>query len=85
MTERLLSGFPHLSSKDDIYKGFFIPKGHILLDCTICFGTLPLTPDLQESIIVADAWSVRCPFISFSRLSETGMSQGGSARPRDVP
>ena len=29
MTERWLTGFPHLSSRDDVYKGFFIPKGQI--------------------------------------------------------
>jgi hypothetical protein len=29
MTERLLSGVPHLSSTDDVYRGYLIPKGQI--------------------------------------------------------
>jgi cytochrome P450 len=30
MIERRLSGLPHLSNRDDVYKGYFIPKGQIL-------------------------------------------------------
>ena len=27
--ERRFTGVPHLSSKDDVYRGYFIPKGQI--------------------------------------------------------
>jgi hypothetical protein len=30
MIERRFSGLPHSSNKDDVYKGYFIPKGQIL-------------------------------------------------------
>jgi hypothetical protein len=30
MIERRLSGLPHSSNRDDVYKGYFIPKGQIL-------------------------------------------------------
>ena len=29
MIELWLSGLPHSTNKDDVYKGFFIPKGQI--------------------------------------------------------
>ena len=44
MIERRLSGLPHSTNRDDIYKGFFIPKGQISLNLHILSsGTLPLT------------------------------------------
>jgi hypothetical protein len=36
----MVAGLPHSSSRDDIYKGFFISKGRILHSA---LGTLPLT------------------------------------------
>ena len=37
-------GFPHSSNRDDVYKGFFIPKGQIPLNCTYYpLGLLQLT------------------------------------------
>jgi hypothetical protein len=30
MIERRLSGLPHSSKRDEVYKGYFIPKGQIL-------------------------------------------------------
>jgi hypothetical protein len=38
MTERRLSGISRSSIRDDVYKGFFIPKGQIPLNCTFCFS-----------------------------------------------
>ena len=29
-------GFPHSSSKDDVYRGFFIPKGQFPLNYKFC-------------------------------------------------
>jgi hypothetical protein len=60
MTERRLSGLPHSSNKDDVYKGFFIPKGQIPLNCTFCFWDLSLTTWYKGSIMVANAWYVGC-------------------------
>ena len=43
MIKRILSGLPHSSNRDDVYKGYFIPKGQILHKLYIMlFVTLPL-------------------------------------------
>ena len=42
MTEQGLKGIPHSSSRDDVYKGFFIPKGQIPLTVIVHY-TLTLT------------------------------------------
>jgi hypothetical protein len=34
MINCLFSGLPHKSSRDDVYKGFFIPKGLIFFSIT---------------------------------------------------
>ena len=38
MTERQLSAFSRVSSKDDVYRGFFIPKGQTPINCMFCFS-----------------------------------------------
>jgi hypothetical protein len=43
MIERRPSGLPHSSNRDDVYKGYFIPKGQILHKFSIPpFVALPL-------------------------------------------
>jgi hypothetical protein len=43
MIERMLSGLPHSSNRDDVYKGYFIPKGQTLHKLYILlFKTFPL-------------------------------------------
>ena len=40
----MTSGLPHLSSQDDVYRGYFIPKGQIdfRLRVLVFFAKLPL-------------------------------------------
>lgn len=60
MIKRILSGLPHSSNRDDVYKGYFIPKGQILHKLYILpFVTLPLIIwSKKGSIMVANAWYV---------------------------
>jgi hypothetical protein len=66
MTGRMsFSGVPHLSSKDDVYKDFFIPKGQIPLDFTFYFSAHHF--GLRKgSMIVANAWFVGCLYLNVS-------------------
>ena len=59
MTERCILGVPHSSTRDDIYKGFFIPKGTVHSALLRCFRYLP---GLKGSIVIANAWFVGCLF-----------------------
>lgn len=51
------SGLPHATSKDDVYNGFLIPKGQIVI---LLFEALPLIAWPKGSIMVANGWSVSC-------------------------
>ena len=42
MTNGLFSGFPHRSSQDDVYKGYFIPKGLVAFCIILLSITLTL-------------------------------------------
>jgi hypothetical protein len=42
MTNRLFLGLPHRSSRDDVYKGFFIPKGLVAFSIILHSNTLIL-------------------------------------------
>ena len=51
MIERIFSGLPHSSNRDDVYKGYFIPKGQILHKLYILhFVTLPLNHLVQKGL-----------------------------------
>lgn len=69
-TERCPLGLPHSSTRDDVYKGFFIPKGtfssrlYILLFVMLSL----ITWTTKGSIVVANAWYVDCLLIGFPIL-----------------
>jgi cytochrome P450 len=50
-------GVPHASTEDDVYNGFFIPKGKFLtLSCTSRFTVRYLR--LKGAIMLANAWAI---------------------------
>jgi len=63
----LLTGVPHLSSRDDVYNGYFIPKGQIDFQLLILFiysffllgiYRLIISFGPKGSTMVANAWQV---------------------------
>jgi hypothetical protein len=71
-----------MSTTDDIYKGFFIPKGQILLNYTFC--TIRVSVNHWPQRIYYDSeWMVhQSPIYPYIHLK---YSQGDLARPRIVP
>ncbi|KAH9987417.1 cytochrome P450 [Russula vinacea] len=51
-------GLPHSSSRDDVYKGFFIPKGRIAHSTFWDFAINHLVQIPKGSIMVANAWAI---------------------------
>jgi hypothetical protein len=79
MTERRLLAIPHTSTRDDVYRGFFIPKGRILLIIIVHFPSI-----IWSKRIYGDSECMvrQVPIHLYIYLK---MLQGDPARPRIVP
>ena len=81
-------GVPHASTEDDIYKGFFIPKGPLCFSCLFCPYqlTIVLIYLIQPNRIgTGSQCMVRTRHYLPGSVHLTMMSQGNPARSRDIP
>ena len=71
-------GSSRVSTRDDVYKGFFIPKGQIPLNCTFFLLIIRF-----KRIYIA--WKCMVCQLSNAPESLSEKFQGDPAQPRDIP
>ena len=88
--ERWLTGLPHLSSRDDVYRGYFIPKGQINFQLRILlfffFWEFTVNHLVHKDL---RWWPMHGKVVWLSIANNLNVNlrnfQGNPSRPRDIP